>query len=46
MLRDVIDGKVSHDRARHIYGVVIDLNQRQVDEQATRRARETMVVSE
>jgi N-methylhydantoinase B len=41
VLRDVIDGKVSVQRARDVYGVVIDLGRRAVDEAATaaRRAR-------
>lgn len=39
VLRDVVDEKVSLERARDIYGVVIDLEKREVDEAATAALR-------
>ena len=36
VLRDVVDGKVSETRAREVYGVVINSEERCVDLQATR----------
>ena len=40
VLWDVIEEKVSPDRARDVYGVVIDMKNRAVDSDATRRLRE------
>ena len=40
VLQDVIQGKVSCQRARDVYGVVIDLAAREVNSQATRELRE------
>jgi N-methylhydantoinase B len=40
VLRDVVDGKVSLERARDVYRVAVDLGARTVDEAATRRLRE------
>ena len=42
VLADVIDGKVSVDRAREAYGVVVDPLTRSVDPEATRQLREQM----
>ena len=42
VLRDVIDGKVTPARARRIYGVVIDLENREVDLEATKKRRQEM----
>ena len=39
VLQDVIQGKVTAERARDVYGVVIDLVARKVDSQATRESR-------
>ena len=39
VLRDVVDGKVSVERARDVYGVVIDLGARSIDEVATLERR-------
>ncbi len=42
VLQDVIQGKVSRQRARDAYGVVIDLAAREVNSQATRELREEL----
>jgi N-methylhydantoinase B len=42
VLDDVLAGKVSADRAREVYGVVIDLTREVVDEEATENQREKM----
>jgi N-methylhydantoinase B len=39
VLRDVVEGKVSVERARDVYRVAVDLGVRRVDEQETRRLR-------
>ena len=39
VLADVLDGKVSADAARSVYGVVLDLAARAVDEEATEELR-------
>jgi N-methylhydantoinase B len=39
VLRDVVEGKVSPERARTVYGVAIDVSARRVDEDETRRLR-------
>lgn len=39
VLRDVVEGKVSAERARSVYGVAFDLAARRVDEEETRRLR-------
>ncbi|MFN0168239.1 MAG: hydantoinase B/oxoprolinase family protein [Bryobacteraceae bacterium] len=39
VLEDVLDGKVSVERARSAYGVAIDLAERRVDDEATRVLR-------
>ncbi|HUP32221.1 MAG TPA: hydantoinase B/oxoprolinase family protein [Gaiellaceae bacterium] len=39
VLRDVVEGKVSAERARTVYGVAIDLDERRVDDEETRRLR-------
>ena len=39
VLRDVIEGKVSAERARSVYGVAIDVAERRVEEPETRRLR-------
>jgi len=47
VLRDVINGKVSLERAKDVYGVVIDLAQRKVLDDATRdRRRQLAAVSQ
>ncbi len=40
VLGDVLDGKVSVARAREAYGVVVDLDRRRVDLEATQKLRE------
>ncbi len=40
VLSDVIDGKVTPERAREVYGVVIDVEKREVDLKATEKLRE------
>jgi N-methylhydantoinase B len=40
VLRDVVEGKVSVERARDVYRVAVDLDARRVDEEKTRRLRE------
>ena len=39
VLRDVVEGKISVERARSVYGVAIDVDARLVDEDETRRLR-------
>ena len=39
VLRDVREGKVSHERARSVYKVVIDRENWTIDEQATKKLR-------
>ena len=39
VLRDVREGKVSHERARSVYKVVIDTENWIIDEQATKKLR-------
>lgn len=39
VLRDVVEGKVSVERARDVYRVAVDLDARRVDEKETRRLR-------
>jgi N-methylhydantoinase B len=45
VLRDVIDGKVSPGRARDVYGVVLDLERRTVDEAATAALRRQLAAA-
>ena len=42
VLSDVIDGKVTPERARDTYGVVVDVERREVDLEATQRLREQL----
>ena len=39
VLRDVVEGKVSVERAREVYGVAVDLERRRVNETETARLR-------
>jgi N-methylhydantoinase B/oxoprolinase/acetone carboxylase alpha subunit len=39
VLRDVLEGKVSPERARDLYRVAVDLETRELDEQATAELR-------
>jgi len=39
VLEDVLDGKVSVERAHHVYGVVIDVEREQIDVSATQAER-------
>ena len=39
VLEDVLDGKVSNDRAREVYGVVVDVERGVIDHQATQQLR-------
>lgn len=39
VLRDVVNGKVSEEKAREVYGVVVDLESRSVDREATEQRR-------
>lgn len=40
VLSDVINGKVTPDRAHDVYGVVVDCEKRVVDSEATRQLRQ------
>jgi N-methylhydantoinase B len=42
VLSDVIEEKVTAERARDVYGVVIDMGRREIDAEATRRRREEL----
>lgn len=42
VIEDVIDGKVSIQRAREVYGVVISIDRREVDERGTTKLREEL----
>jgi N-methylhydantoinase B len=42
VLRDVLDGKMSPARAREVYGVVLDLERRAVDAEATAALRQQL----
>jgi N-methylhydantoinase B len=46
VLRDVIDGKVSEERAYEVYGVVLDLERRAVDWEKTEERREELEQAE
>lgn len=39
VLADIVDGKVTPERARGVYGVVVDVERRRVDEVATNALR-------
>jgi N-methylhydantoinase B len=39
VLDDVLDGKISVERARNVYGVVVDVAREQVDVSATQAER-------
>ena len=45
VLKDVVGGKISHQRARDLYGVVIDEETNVVDESATTKARTELTSS-
>ncbi|MCI0721554.1 MAG: hydantoinase B/oxoprolinase family protein, partial [Acidobacteria bacterium] len=45
VLSDVINGKVTPGRARDVYGVIVDLEKRLVDPEATARLRRLMMGS-
>ena len=42
VLADVVDGKVTPERARQVYGVLVDVEKRQVDDEATAALRARM----
>lgn len=46
VLADVIDAKVTAERARQVYGVVIDVEKREVDLEATKKLRAELGKSE
>lgn len=45
VLRDVVGGKVSHQRAVDLYGVVINASTNEIDELATRAKRSELARS-
>jgi N-methylhydantoinase B len=45
VLKDVIGGKVNHQRAQDLYGVVIDKTTNSIDESATKKARQRLASS-
>ena len=43
VLKDVVGGKINHQRARDIYGVVIDENTNEINESATSKVRTALI---